>query len=211
MLATSIPETERLTLYDMSWDGYETLLHVLGDRPVRVTYNQGVLELIILSYQHERYKKLLGRLLETLTEELNIPIVGGGSTTFKRQNLERGLEPDECFYIQNEAAVRGKLAIDLAQDPPPDLAIEIDITSSSINRMAIYAALGVPEVWRFDGEVLQFYQRSQSKYQPVTASPTLPQVCAADLLPFIKLAETTDDTTVFRQFRAWVRNHLVKD
>ena len=209
MVATLVPETERLTLYDMSWEGYEALLMLLGDRPIRVTYNQGVLELRILSYRHERYKKILGRLLETLTEELEVPIAGGGSTTFRRQNLERGLEPDECFYIQNEPLVRGKQSIDLRQDPPPDLAIEVDITSSSINRMAIYAALGVPEAWRFDGELLTFHQRSGDAYRVVEVSPTFPQVRSVDLIGFIELAETTDDTTVFRQFRRWVREHLL--
>jgi len=118
---------QQFTLTDISWDGYETILNLLGDRPVRVTYNRGILQLMILSYAHERYKKLLARLLETLTEELDIPIEAGGSTTLKRQALERGLEPDECFYIQNQARIRGKQVIDLNQDPPPDLVIEIDI------------------------------------------------------------------------------------
>ncbi|MGI0493613.1 Uma2 family endonuclease [Alkalinema pantanalense CENA528] len=208
MVATLMPETERLTLYDMHWKDYETLLTLLGDRPIRITYNQGIVELTTPTYHHERYKKILGRLLETLTEELNIPIAGGGSTTFRRPSLERGLEPDECFYIQNEPLVRGKRAIDLNQDPPPDLAIEIDITSSSINRMAIYAALGVPEVWRFDGETLTFHQRSGNEYQTVQISPTFSQVRSQDLLAFIQLAETTDDTTVIRQFRHWVKENL---
>lgn len=130
MPSASTAITERLTLYDMSWENYETLLNLLGDRPIRATYSQGVVELMILSYQHERYKKLLARFVETLTEELDIAIAGGGSTTFKRQDLERGLEPDECFYIEHEPNVRGKQALDLAQDPPPDLAIEVDISHS---------------------------------------------------------------------------------
>lgn len=204
MTSTPTAITERLTLYDISWEGYETLLNVLGDRPVRTTYSQGVVELMILSYQHERYKKLLARFVETLTEELNIPIAGGGSTTFKRQDLERGLEPDECFYIEHEPAVRGKQAIDLAQDPPPDLAIEIDMTSSSLNRMAIYAALGIPEVWRFDGTTLEFFERQGEHYERLTHSATFPMIQPSDLTQFIALAETTDDTSVVRQFRNWV-------
>ncbi len=208
MISSSSLETERLTLYDISWDSYETLLNLLGDRPVRTTYNQGMVELMILSYQHERYKKLLARFVETLTEELNLPMTGGGSTTFKRRDLERGLEPDECFYIAHEADVRGKQTIDLATDPPPDLAIEIDITSSSVNRMAIYAALGIPEVWRFDGTALVFLQRQGNDYGSLSTSVTFPQVRPADLMVFMEMAETTDDTTVIRAFRSWVRQHI---
>lgn len=205
MLSSPTTITERLTLYDISWQSYETLLNLLGDRPVRTTYSQGVVELMILSYQHERYKKLLARLVETLTEEWDIPIAGGGSTTFKRQDLERGLEPDECFYIEHEPNVRGKQAIDLTIDPPPDLAIEIDVTSSSLNRMAIYAALGIPEVWRFNGTTLEFCYRQGSDYIQLTHSITFPTIQPTDLMPFIRLAETTNDTTVIRQFRSWLR------
>jgi Uma2 family endonuclease len=208
-MISSLPtETEHLTLYDMSWDSYETLLNLLGDRPIRTTYSQGVVELMILSYQHERYKKLLARFIETLTEELNIAIAGGGSTTFKRQDLERGLEPDECFYIQHEPDVRGKQAIDLASDPPPDLAIEIDITSSSLNRMSIYAALGISEVWRFDGVTLEFFFLKAESYEQLTTSSTFPKVQPADLLEFIKMAATTDDTTVIRAFRRWLKQQV---
>lgn len=208
MLSASTAITERLTLYDMSWENYETLLNLLGDRPIRATYSQGVVELMILSYQHERYKKLLARFVETLTEELDMPMAGGGSTTFKRQDLERGLEPDECFYIEHEPDVRGKQAIDLAQDPPPDLAIEIDITSSSLNRMTIYAALGIPEVWRFDGTTLEFLYQQGNHYERLTRSVTFPIIQPSDLIQFMTLAETTDDTTVIRQFRSWLRQRI---
>lgn len=200
---------QQITLTEISWQGYETILNLLGDRPVRVTYSQGVLELMILSYAHERYKKLLARLVEALTEELNIPMEAGGSTTFKRQTLERGLEPDECFYIQNQALVRGKQSIDLNEDPPPDLVIEIDINHSAIDRMDIYAALGVPELWRWNNGVLQFWILNQQQYQQVQHSATFPQLSATDLEPFIALADQTDQTTLIRRFRAWVRENLL--
>jgi Uma2 family endonuclease len=208
-----MPETitpiQQLTLTDISWEGYETILNLLGDRPVRVTYRHGVIELMILSYQHERYKKLLARLLETLTEELNIPIEAAGSTTFKRQTLERGLEPDECFYIQNQALIRGKQAIDLNEDPPPDLVIEIDITHSAIDRMEIYAAMGVPELWRWDNGTLRFWVLQRQQYQQVQNSVTFPQLSGTDLEAFIALGDQTDQTTIIRRFRAWVRENLL--
>ncbi len=200
---------QHFTLTEISWDGYETILNLLGDRPVRVTYNRGMLELMILSYAHERYKKLLSRLLETLTEELNIAIASAGSTTFKRQRLERGLEPDECFYIGNESQVRGQLSLDLTEDPPPDLAIEVDISHSSIDRMEIYARLEVPEVWRWEQDQLQFWQLQEGQYSPVETSPTFPQISTATLMEFMTLLNTVDETTIIRRFRAWVRENLL--
>lgn len=160
---------------------------------------------MILSYRHERYKKLLARLVETLTEEFNIPIAGGGSSTFKRQDLERGLEPDECFYIEHEPDVWGKEKIDLYKDPPPDLALEIGITSSSLNRMGIYAVLGIPEVWRFDGIKLQFFHLQGKEYLEVSASVVFPRIKPDELLQFIKMAQNTNDTKVIRGFRQWLR------
>lgn len=199
---------QQFTLTEIGWDGYETILELLGDRPVRITYSCGMLELMILSYAHERYKKLLSRLLETLTEELNVPIASAGSTTFKRQSLERGLEPDECFYIGNESQVRGQLSLDLTQDPPPDLAIEVYSTYRSIDRMEIYACFGVPEVWCWQQDQLQFWRLQEGQYASVNPSPTFPQISTTLLMEFMALLNTVDDTTIIRRFRAWVRDNL---
>jgi Uma2 family endonuclease len=119
------------------------------------------------------------------------------------------LEPDECFYIQNQALVRGKRSIDLNEDPPPDLVIEVEVTHSTIDRMDIYAALGVPELWRWDNGALQFWVLSQQHYQQVQHSATFPQLSATDLETFIALADQTDQTTLIRRFRAWVRENLI--
>jgi Uma2 family endonuclease len=171
-----------------------------------VTYDRGNLELMSPSYRHERYKRLIGRFIDILAEEYNIPIIGGGSTTFKRQDLERGLEPDECYYIQNAFAVLGKQEIDLNSDPPPDLAIEIDISSSSINRMSIYAELGVSEIWRYDGTTLKVYRLSpSSEYVEVNQSPTFSSLPLLELNQFLQPSEMSDDTKLFRSFRTWVR------
>lgn len=200
---------QQITLTDISWEGYETILNLLGDRPVRVTYSEGALELMILSYAHERYKRLLSRLLETLTEELNIPIASAGSTTFKRKELKQGLEPDECFYIGNEFQVRGQLSLDLTEDPPPDLAIEVDISHSSIDRMEIYARLGVPEIWRWENEQLQFWHLQAGKYCSVEHSPTFPRLSTTTLMEFIALLSRIDETSIIRRFRVWVRENLL--
>src|ERR1700722_8059939 len=149
---------QRFILYGVPWRTYERLLRAFADRPgVRLTYDRGTLELMTLSHEHENRGHLLGRLVVTLTVELGLPLKGGGSTTFRRRRRQRGLEPDECYWIGSEALVRGKEKINQRRDPPPDLALEIDVTHSSLNRLAIYAALNIPEVWRFEGLSLACY------------------------------------------------------
>jgi Uma2 family endonuclease len=129
MVATLLtPPTELIHLSGISWQTYETLLEELSDRRLRLTYNRGNLEIMAPSPEHERFKKVSGRFIETLAEELDVRIEPLGSTTFKRPELS-GAEPDECFYIYNIDAVRGKKRLDLTEDPAPDLGVEIDVTS----------------------------------------------------------------------------------
>jgi Uma2 family endonuclease len=155
---------------------------------------------------HENYKKVLGRFVETLTEELNIEIKSLGSLTCTREDLARGLEPDQCYYIQNEAVVRTLDEIDFNQDPPPDLVIEIDISSSSINRLSLYAALGVPEVWRYDARAITIYRLEGERYQACDRSPTFPQITPAEVMRFLELRKTMGETSLIRSFRKWVRS-----
>ncbi|MEQ8964025.1 MAG: Uma2 family endonuclease, partial [Coleofasciculus sp. C2-GNP5-27] len=158
----------------------------------------------------ETYKKLLGRLVEAATEELDIEIRSLGSRTCDRADLARGLEPDQCYYIQNEALVRGVAQIDLNQFPPPDLALEIDITSSSINRLSIYAALGVPEVWRYDGQTLTILNWQNGEYLSQDRSTALPLLNAEDLVRFLALRNTIGETKLVKQFRQWVKDSMAE-
>jgi len=137
--------------------------------------------------------------------ERGIPIGSLGSTTFRRKDLAKGLEPDECYYIQHESAVRGKKRIELPADPPPDLAVEIDITHREIDRESIYAALGVPEIWVFDGQRLSAIVLSEGKYRASETSAAFAFLQVADLERFIGMVEKTDETTVMRAFRDWIR------
>jgi Uma2 family endonuclease len=155
---------------------------------------------------HESYKKLLGRIVESLTEALEIEILSLGSMTCDRQDLARGLEPDQCYYIQNEAKVWGKAKIDLQIDPPPDLAIEIDITSSSINRFAIYAKLGVPEIWRYDGQRISIHHLVGEFYLLSDRSIAFPLVSTQDLQSFLDLKNTVKENALMRRVRDWVNN-----
>jgi Uma2 family endonuclease len=197
----------RILLTGVRWQTYQALLADLGDRPLRLTYDRGKLELMTLSDAHESYKKLLGRFLETVTLELNIPIRSLGSRTLEREDLQRGIEADECYYILNEHRVRGKLPIDLAVDPPPDRAMEIDIGRGSESRQPVYAALGIPELWRFDGQTLSLLNR-RGEYIPSDRSLNLPFLPLKEIVPFLQVSSETDETTLMRSLVAWVRERL---
>jgi Uma2 family endonuclease len=157
---------------------------------------------------HESYKKLLGRIVEALTEAFGLEIYSLGSMTCDREDLARGLEPDQCYYIQNEAAVWGKQNLNLQVDPPPDLAIEIDITSSSLPRFGIYASLGVPEIWHFDGQVVTIHGLEGDRYRLLTSSRAFPLLEVTDLQRFLDLKPSVKENALIRQVREWATQHI---
>jgi Uma2 family endonuclease len=158
---------------------------------------------------HERYKKLFGYMVEAITDELDIPRVAAGATTFNAEILDRGLEPDECYYLANAARLRATDRIDLAIDPPPDLAIEVEITSSLLDKLGVYAALGVPEVWRFDGETLTvLLLGADGVYAPSPTSAAFPFLPMGEIVRRLQEYDPNNDTRWGRAFRAWVRDEL---
>lgn len=211
-MTTTLPKnTNRILLGNISWQTYQALLKDIEEQPaIRLTYDRGQLEIMTPLDPHESYKKLMGRFVEALTEELSIEIRSLGSKTCKREDLARGLEPDQCYYIQNERVVREIDQIDLNQYPPPDLVIEIDITSSSINRLDLYAALGVPEVWRYDGSTIRIYQLKETNYQLCDFSPTFPFLHPSEVVRFLEMRKM-GETSLMRSFREWVRNQMQQD
>jgi Uma2 family endonuclease len=203
--------TQRVTLYGISWQTYTRLLGELGDqRASRLAYAQGVLEITLPSDRHETYKKLLERMLETLTEELNLPAKSFGATTLNRADLEHGAEPDSCYYIQHVRQIAGR-QVDLATDPPPDLILEIDISSPSSRRIDIYKQLGVPEIWRYAGGNVHMYRLQDGEYVPCDQSPSFPLVSPTVINQFLQQAETQDDTTFIRTWRQWVRQQVASE
>jgi Uma2 family endonuclease len=200
---------EPLILENIRWSTYEALLKDLEDRPIHLTYDQGKLEIMTLSSQHEILKKLIGRLVEELCTELEMPIKSLGSTTIARKDLERGLEPDECYYIANELRVRGKMKINFKKDPPPDLAIEVDVSRSSSSRQNVYAALGIPEMWRFDGTLTVFHLQANEKYAERSHSLNFPDVPIAEIEGFIHQIRDVDETSLVRSFRQWVKKVIL--
>ena len=169
--------TQKVILRNISWETYERLLaEHQEDSGARFAYDRGTLEIMILSLRHERFKEKLMMLVGIIAEELAIDIEGAGSTTFRRQDLARGFEPDACYYIGEAEAIRQKNAIDLTVDPPPELVIEVDITSPSLNKLPILASVGVLEVWRFDGIRVDIFRLSGDRYLKVDKSTALPGV-----------------------------------
>ncbi|ACK71804.1 protein of unknown function DUF820 [Gloeothece citriformis PCC 7424] len=202
----------QIVLQGVRWETYKALVQDMEGQPgKRLTYDSGRLEIMTPLPIHETYKKLIDRFIEVTTEEMNLEIRSLGSCTWSREDLAQGLEPDECYYVEHELAVRGKTEIDLNNDPPPDLAIEIDITSSSLNRLQIYAALGVSEVWRYDGKTLIFYRLVEEEYQSQERSEVLPLLSRGDILRFLEQHQNMGETSLIRSFREWVREQLAQN
>ncbi len=210
MSGAVLPQRNNILLEHISWDTFQALLNDWGDhRPGRITYDHGVLEIMALSKKHEASKSVIGRLIEAFTEELEIDLSGVGSTTLHLEVEDRGLEPDECYYIQNESRVRNEEDLDLTRDPPPDLAIEMDITRSSLDRSGIYASLRIPEIWRYDGKTLRIYRLARKgHYNQVERSTALPKLPVSEFVGFLRQRGTMSDTRLVRSFRKWVRTRF---
>jgi Uma2 family endonuclease len=200
--------SQSLLLEDIDWDTYSRLLRVFASRPgIYLTYDRGRLEMMAPLLEHEDDGRFLGRLVVAMTEELGKPIKAGGATTMRRQLKRRGLEADECFWIDNAPRMQGRRRLNLRRDPPPDLAIEVDVSHSSLDRLAIYAALKVPEVWRLDGDTLHFYVLApDGSYVDAPRSRSFPMIAPADLLEFLQRARVAgDQNPVVREFRLWLQ------
>ncbi len=200
------PAEQRVVLHNIGWDTYERLLadHENNSAP-RFTYDRGELEIMSPSPEHEKFNRRIAQLVLAVAEELNIEAEDLGSTTFRREDLERGFEPDSCFYIQNEEQIRGKDRIDLAVDPPPDLVIEIDITSPSFSKLPIYAQIGVPEVWRYDGQRLAILTLKGTEYVESANSTVLSPVTGAVLSDFVEKSKSMKRTAWLKEVREWAR------
>lgn len=197
-----------VVLHCVPWEMYTKLRTIFDEkRGVKLTYDRGDLEIMAPSTEHEDDAESLADLVKILTEELGLSIRRGGASTLKRKKLKKGLEPDKCFWIVSAAKVVGVRRLDLRIHPPPDLAIEVDVTHSSLDRLDIYAKLGVSEVWRLDGDELHFYHLGvNKKYAAVATSPTFPGVAPSDLMGFVKQARTVvDQNVVSKDFRTWLR------
>ncbi|MEM1255410.1 MAG: Uma2 family endonuclease [Cyanobacteria bacterium P01_H01_bin.21] len=208
-MVSALPQLEqRVNLSGITWDTYQRIKTELDNRNLRLTYHQGVLEIMAPSPEHEYFKKVMGRFVETLAEEFVMTLYPLGSTTLEREDLESGSEPDECFYltVSKVKTVRGKKRIDLAKDPAPDLVVEVDITSRSRQREKVYSTLQIPEIWRFDGQTLTLLVLQEEAYVAVKRSLAFPQVKAQAVETFLQRAMETDYLELVREFREWLRS-----
>lgn len=204
----SAPEAfdfDHVVLRNISWETYESLLHDLAEQHYRLTYDGGILEIMPPSRLHERAGQLLGRLIHTYTEVRDIPIASFGSATWRRRDIAKGLEADECYYVASEPNVRGRDEVEINVDPPPDLAIEVDITRSALDKQRIYAALGVRELWRWENEsLLVLILGPDGKYFVAEKSFCFPDLPLGEISRFMSLRPGKNETAWIKEFRDWV-------
>ncbi|MGB3206698.1 MAG: Uma2 family endonuclease [Crinalium sp.] len=204
----SVPPGQRVLLKNVSWQMFERILDELGEgRAARISYSQGTLEIMTPLPEHEHDKVIIGDFIKAILEELDIEFVSLGSTTFKNKVMVQGVEPDDCFYIKNEAAIRGKKRIDLTIDSPPDLAVEIDITSRT--QFNNYESLKVPELWRYNGKRLQINILQNGKYIESQNSYNFSGISLKEVIPqYVEQSKIIGRNATMKAFRTWVREQL---
>jgi len=196
---------KRVTFHHLNWSAYQQILQAVGQsRAARLTYDRGILEITMPLESHEFAARLIEVLIRILVIEMGLKIKTMGSTTLERQDLDRSPEPDNAYYIQNQPLVAGR-TVDLKTDPPPDLVVEVDITHTDIDKLRLYASMGVPEFWRFNGEVWRIYQLEAGEYREREISPTFPFVPKQKLYEFLALAQQ-DEVVAEQMLRQWVRS-----
>ena len=190
----------------VSWETYERLLADDEERRVpRMTYDQGVLELVTPSKPHEVDAATITRFVDIVAAVLDIPIQSTASTTFRRQDLERGFEPDASFYVQNETRVRNRREVDLTVDPPPDLVLEMEMSRSALDKLPLFASMGIPEVWRCDGQRVTILILEQDRYRESATSLTLPVLTSDILTRFLAESRTALSPDWFQAVSDWAR------
>lgn len=192
----------------VSWREYELIGRAFQNRPIKITYDRGRLEIMTLSFKHERRKHLLCALLMALVEVLGSEVLGAGGMTFKRKEKKKGLEPDECFWIQHEAIMRGKREFDITADPPPDLVLEVEVSRSVLDRLGIYAAFDIPEVWRCGGPGIRVCHLVNGEYQETDRSFAFPFLNPTALRQFLDQHEDLGEVALTKTFREWVQSQI---
>jgi Uma2 family endonuclease len=196
---------KRVIFHHLNWQSYQQILQALPQtRSARLTYDRGILEITMPLEDHEFAVRLIELFVRTLVTEMGLKIKTMGSTTLEREDLDRSPEPDNAYYIQNQPLVAGR-TVRLESDPPPDLVVEIDITHTDIDKLRLYASLGIPEFWRYNGHIWRIYQLQERQYQEVEASPTFPLIPKHKLYEFLALAQQ-DEVAAEQQLRSWIRS-----
>jgi Uma2 family endonuclease len=195
-----------LTQHGVRWDEYEELLDAVGEASgLRISYDDGTLQIMTLSQKHEMYSTLIERIVSLLSVALRIKVLFYGSATMRKRKKQKGVEPDACFYVLNATLVGTKEKIDFNVDPPPDVVVEVDLHHDSLSKLPIYAALGVPEVWRYDGDSLTIYHLRDEQYVASEASQSLPLLTGAVLTEFLARSPKEDQYDILLAFEEWLK------
>ncbi|MGB8702429.1 MAG: Uma2 family endonuclease [Thermosynechococcaceae cyanobacterium] len=206
-MVVTLNRADRVVLHNISWEQYEKFLENLGNRSsARIAYDNGTLEIMTPLPEHEYFKETISIAVQDAAEELELDYESYGSTTWRKRVKLAGAEPDNCFYFQNEAVVRGRLDLDLSKgDPPPDLVLEIDMTSKSLDRFLIYARLGVPELWCYDDGVLNIYHLQGDEYVRAQVSLALPKLPVQEFPQLIQAYRAAGRRALRQAVRKWAR------
>ncbi len=209
MVTTTTPAEQRTLLTNISWQTFKAMLIDMGsERATRLAYDEGLVEIMTPLMPHENSNRLIEVFVGVLCEELGLEIKRAGSLTLTRDDLERGAEPDSSYYIQNEPLVRDKAEIDLDNDPPPDLVLEVEYSRSRIDKLSLYAAMGIPEFWRYNGSVLRIYRLELGQYVQRNNSPTFAPIAVTEIPKFLQQSRKVGEITCTRNFRNWIRQQL---
>jgi Uma2 family endonuclease len=201
-----LPRGAALLLPEITWDEYEHLLSELAGRSdLRLTFDHGRLEIVSPLPKHEKLARFIERMMTVLSEEENIEVEGTGCATFRTKQGSRGVEADCTYYVGNANRIIGKREIDLDFDPPPDIAVEIDLTRSSRLKFSVYAALGVPEIWTYDGRAVKILVLERERYLESAHSLAFPVLTSETLARFLEQSKTEGQTAALASFRAWVK------
>lgn len=207
-IASQLPPGAEVMFRDVGWDEYEQLLEQLGEAAgLRLSYNDGTLKIMTLSSEHESYADFIKLLVGHISFRLRLNIRFFGSATMRKQKSRKGGEPDACFYVQSVSAIGNRMQLDFATDPPPDIVVEVDLQHDSRDKFPIYAALGVPEIWRYDGAQLSIYELHNDRYSEVEQSLALPVLSSVALTRFLALLRRDGESQTLAAFDEWLQSH----
>lgn len=206
-IVSRLPEDTVITFHNIGWEEYEELLEQVGEAAgLRISFDDGTLKIMTISSEHEHYASFLDKLMGFVSVRLSINMLSFGSATIKKSKSRKGSEPDLCFYVQTADAIGNRIDIDFAIDPPPDIAVEVDIHHDSQDKFSIYAAFGVPEIWRFEGQLLTIYLLEQGRYEEAETSRALPMLTGQILTQFLARLRDAGELQALLAFDEWLQS-----
>jgi Uma2 family endonuclease len=215
-MVSQLPDDASVTFNDVSWDEYEELLEQVGEAPgLRISYDNGSLCIMTISSEHEKYASFINSLTTAIKLRLRIDILAFGSATMRKPKRSAGHEPDACFYVQTAPLIGNRIQLDFETDPPPDIVVEIDVHHDSRSRFPVYARLGVPEIWRYDGQAMTIYHLSEvgdeQQYVAGDTSPALPMLSATLLTEMIERMRRDGELSALLAFDEWLQSRAVSN